>query len=110
LPDYITPTATANGGDPGTDPSLYNINSNQITKTNKSGTDWFHEVFKSAPRTFHNITASGGSEKSSYLMSVNYLNERGTLLNTYLKRYAMRVNTNFAIGDHIRVGENAYIF
>jgi TonB-linked SusC/RagA family outer membrane protein len=109
LPDYITPTATANGG-PGTDPSLYNINSNQITKTNKSGTDWFHEVFKAAPRQFHNITASGGSEKSNYLMSVNYLNERGTLLNTYLKRYAMRVNTNFAIGDHIRVGENAYIF
>jgi TonB-linked SusC/RagA family outer membrane protein len=109
LKDYITPTA-ANEGDPGTNPATYNINSNQITKTNKVGTDWFHEVFKSAPRTFHNITASGGSDKSSYLMSVNYLNEKGTLLNTYLKRYAMRVNTNFAVGDHIRVGENAYLF
>jgi len=109
LKDYITPTA-ANEGDPGTNPATYNINSNQITKTNKVGTDWFHEVFKSAPRTFHNITASGGGEKSSYLMSVNYLNEKGTLLNTYLKRYAMRVNTNFAIGDHIRIGENAYLF
>jgi TonB-linked SusC/RagA family outer membrane protein len=109
LKDYITPTA-ANEGDPGTNPATYNINSNQITKTNKVGTDWFHEVFKSAPRTFHNITASGGSDKSNYLMSVNYLNEQGTLLNTYLKRYAMRVNTNFAIGDHIRVGENAYLY
>jgi TonB-linked SusC/RagA family outer membrane protein len=109
LKDYITPTA-ANQGDPNTAPSTYNINSNQITKTNKVGTDWFHEVFKSAPRTFHNITASGGSEKSSYLMSANYLNEQGTLLNTYLKRYALRVNTNFAIGDHIRIGENAYMF
>jgi len=109
LKDYITPTA-ANTGDPNTAPSTYNLQSNQITKTNKVGTDWFHEVFKSAPRTFHNITASGGSDKSSYLMSVNYLNEQGTLLNTYLKRYAMRVNTNFAIGDHIRVGENAYLF
>jgi TonB-linked SusC/RagA family outer membrane protein len=109
IPDYITPTAAASGA-PGTDPSTYNINSNQITKANKIGTDWFHEVFKSAPRTFHNITASGGNDKSSYLMSANYLNEQGTLLNTYLKRYALRINTNFAIGDHIRIGENAYMF
>jgi len=109
IPDYITPTATAAGG-AGTDPKLYNINSNQITKANKTGTDWFHEVFKSAPQTFHNITASGGSDKSNYLMSVNYINQQGTLLNTYLKRYALRANTTFAIGDHLRVGENAYMF
>ncbi len=109
LKDYITPTA-ANEGDPGTNLATYNITTNQITKTNKTGTDWFHEVFKSAPRTFHNITASGGSEKSTYLMSANYLNEQGTLLNTFLKRYALRANTNFAIGDHVRVGENAYLY
>lgn len=109
LPDYIIPTKAASGA-PKTNISTYNIPDNQITKTNKTGTDWFHEVFKSAPRTFHNITASGGSDKSNYLMSANYLNEQGTLLNTYLKRYALRINTNFAIGDHIRIGENAYMF
>jgi len=113
LPDYITPT-NGHNGDPLTDPSKYvldpTIIDNQITKANKVGTDWFHEVFKSAPQTFHNITASGGSDKSTYLMSANYINQQGTLLNTYLKRYALRVNTNFSIGDHLRVGENAYMF
>ena len=29
-------------------PSTYNIVSNQITKTNLTGTDWFHEIFKPA--------------------------------------------------------------
>ncbi|PWK80518.1 TonB-linked SusC/RagA family outer membrane protein [Mucilaginibacter oryzae] len=113
IPDYITP-AGAKEGDPNTNPSTYLLNpsvtDNQITRANKQGTDWFHEVFKPAPVQSHNITASGGSDKSTYLMSVNYLNQQGTLLNTYFKRYSVRANTQFAIGPHIRVGENAYIF
>lgn len=113
IPDFITP-AGAKNGDPKTDPSTYLLNpftaDNQITRANKQGTDWFHEVFKPAPIQSHNITASGGSEKSTYLMSVNYFNQQGTLIDTYFKRYSVRANTQFAIGNHIRVGENAYIF
>ncbi len=108
IPDYITPTA-AKAGDPGTDPTTYNINSNQITKANKSGTDWFHEIFKPAMMQSHTITASGGNDKSTYLFSVGYLNQQGTLINTYLKRYTARMNTTFNIKDHIRVGENAFV-
>ncbi len=115
IPDYLTP-AGAKAGDPNTDPSTYVLNpaknggDNQITKANKQGTDWFHEVFKSAPLQSHNLTASGGSDKSTYLMSVNYFNQQGTLIDTYFKRYSVRANTNFNIGNHIRVGENAYVF
>ncbi|WP_184549582.1 SusC/RagA family TonB-linked outer membrane protein [Mucilaginibacter sp. FT3.2] len=115
IPDYLTP-AGAHAGDPNTDPSTYVLNpslaggDNQITKANKQGTDWFHEVFKAAPIQSHNITASGGNDKSTYLMSVNYLNQQGTLIDTYFKRYSVRANTMFNIGNHVRVGENAYIF
>ncbi|MDN3579684.1 SusC/RagA family TonB-linked outer membrane protein [Mucilaginibacter flavus] len=113
VPDYLTPQG-AKAGAPNTDPSTYVLNpyitDNQITKANKQGTDWFHEVFKPAPIQSHNVTASGGSEKSTYLMSVNYFNQQGTLIDTYDKRYSVRANTLFAIGNHIRVGENAYIF
>jgi hypothetical protein len=52
LKDYITPTAAAERRCWTLDPATYNINSNQITKANKVGTDWFHEVFKSAPQNF----------------------------------------------------------
>jgi TonB-linked SusC/RagA family outer membrane protein len=113
IPDYITPQG-GKEGDPKTNPSTYLLNpfvtDNQITRANKQGTDWFHEVFKSAPIQSHNITASGGSDKSSYLMSVNYFNQQGTLIDTYFKRYSVRANTTFALGNHVRVGENAYIF
>ncbi|MFI5139343.1 MAG: SusC/RagA family TonB-linked outer membrane protein [Sphingobacteriales bacterium] len=115
IPDYITP-AGAHTGDPNTAPSAYNMNttngigSNPITLANKVGTDWFKTVFRAAPIQQHSITASGGSEKSTYLMSVNYLNEQGTLLSTYDKRYGIRANTAFVVADHVRVGENAYFY
>ncbi len=82
----------------------------QITKTNKTGTDWFHEIFQPAPIQSHTISASGGSDKSAYYFSLGYFNQQGTLIETYLKRYSARINTVFNVADHVRIGENAYIF
>jgi TonB-linked SusC/RagA family outer membrane protein len=69
-----------------------------------NGTDWFHSIFTNAPTEQHTVTASGGTDKSTFLYSLNYVNQTGTLLGTYEKRYQARVNTNFNVG-HIRFGE-----
>lgn len=109
LPDYLTPTG-AFEGDPNADPSKYNINSNQITRANKAGTNWYNEITRQALAQSHNISVSGGTDKSAYLFSVGYLNEQGIAVNSFLKRYSVRANTLFNVQDHIRIGENAYIF
>ncbi|PJJ76672.1 TonB-linked SusC/RagA family outer membrane protein [Thermoflavifilum aggregans] len=114
LPDYIDPGGKMEG-DPAVDPKLYNIDYNkgpiyQIVRANKQGTDWFHECFKPALIQSHTGTLSGGSDKSTYLFSLGYFDQQGTLIATYLKRYSARVNTSFHITDHIRAGENAYMF
>jgi len=116
LPDYIAPGGLKEG-DPGVDPSLYNVDPNyknpsdldnfyRITKANKQGTDWFHEIFKPAPITSHNVSVSGSSDQGSYFLSFYYFNQEGTLKNTYLKRYAIRSNSSFNVSQHIRIGEN----
>ena len=117
LPAYLVAGGSSgvSASNPAVNPALYNIDYSkggiyQIVAANQSGTDWFHEAFKPAPIQSHTLTASGGSDKSTYLFSVNYFNQQGTLLNTYLKRYATRMNTSFNIKNHIRVGENAYLF
>ncbi|HEY4110280.1 TonB-dependent receptor [Puia sp.] len=120
LPDYLTPTPYISDPTLGLlvnpdyasqqNPSTYDIVDNKITKTNKIGTDWFHEIFKPAPWQQHSISASGSTDRSSYYFSFNYLNQEGTLIDTYSKRYAVRANTVFNVKNHIRVGENAYIF
>lgn len=116
LPDYIIP-AGAHNGDPSVNPALYNVNPNytdpndynnfyRIVKANKTGTDWFHEVFKSAPIQSHNISLSGGSDQGNYLFSVNYYNQQGTLIDTYEKRYTIRSNSQYNVSKNFRVGEN----
>lgn len=116
LPDYIRP-AGAKEGDPSVDPSLYFVNPfytdpdepnsfNQITRANKTGTNWFREVTRNAPIMSHNLNVSGGNESAKYLLSMNYFNQQGIVINTFLKRYAIRSNTSFNVARNIRVGEN----
>ena len=120
LPDYIYAgpgvEGVGNEGDPAVDPSKYFFdpanpsNDYLLQRINKNGTDWFHEVFKAAPTQSHNLTVSGGTDKSSYLFSLGYLNQQGTLIETYLKRYSIRSNTEVKINNKLRVGENLYAF
>jgi len=106
----------AMAGDPAVNPSNYNHDATDgtgpgndylIQAFNKTGrgTDWFHEAFKNAPTQSHSITASGANNKNAYLMSFQYLDQQGTLINTYKKRVSLRVNNTYNIKQHIRVGE-----
>ena len=120
LPDYISAGSSdpygIHDGNPAVDPSKYNVNPfytsgdpsgfYRITKSNKAGTDWYHEIFKSAPIQSHNVALSGSSDAATYLFSLNYFNQKGTLIDTYDKRYTVRANTSFNVSKHIRVGEN----
>ncbi|MEX2232958.1 MAG: TonB-dependent receptor [Cyclobacteriaceae bacterium] len=119
MPDYMYRGPSGAGvafeGDPAVDPSRYfyaspNRGQNYIIqKINKEGTDWFHELFKKAPSTEHNVSISGGTEKTKYLFSLGYLDQQGTLINTFLKRYSARINTEFNLAKNIRIGENLNI-
>ncbi|MGZ3833900.1 MAG: TonB-dependent receptor plug domain-containing protein, partial [Mucilaginibacter sp.] len=77
---------------------------------NGAGTDWFHAIFKAAPIQQHSVTASGANGKNNYLFSLAYTNQQGTLIDTYMKRYQARFNTNFSLSDHVRVGESVQVF
>jgi TonB-linked SusC/RagA family outer membrane protein len=109
IPNYIFGT----GGAPGAasvDPTKYALYTDQYTAANKTGTDWFHEIFHDAPMTSHTVSVSQGTDRSSFYMSLGYFDQQGTLLETRLKRYSARINTIFNVGNKIRVGENAYFF
>ncbi|MEJ7766940.1 MAG: TonB-dependent receptor [Chitinophagaceae bacterium] len=120
LPDFVYAgpggAGTAMAGDPRVDPAKYNLdpknsaNNYLIQEVNKTGTDWYHAMFKRAPMTNHNITASGGTDRSNYLFSLGYLDQQGSVLESSLKRYSARINTSYKLGKNIRVGENAYFF
>ncbi len=114
LPDFIEPVGAKEGE---VDFDRYYVNPHytdyddynsfyRITRANKKGTDWFHEIFKPAQMMTHNLMVSGGADRGNYMLSLNYLNQDGLLINTHLKRYTMRSNSQFNITDKIRIGQN----
>ncbi|WP_421804436.1 SusC/RagA family TonB-linked outer membrane protein [Flagellimonas sp.] len=71
-----------------------------------NGTDWQNEVFRSAPISSHNLSASGGSEKTSFYASLNYFNQEGVVKNSGIKRYTGRINIDTKIGERAQMGIN----
>ncbi len=110
LPDYVIEGGATNIGvkanDPLANPSLYNYADYRILKTNKTGTNWWKELFQPAMTQNHQLTLSGANDKSNYAISMGFLDDKGILLNSYFKRLSLRVNTQFKIKPWLRIGEN----
>lgn len=67
----------------------------------KGDGDWRVEnLLQNAPQQSHNITFSGGSSSSTYLLSVGYLNQRNNFIGPDYgyKRYNIRLNQSTEVG------------
>ena len=70
------------------------------------GTDWQNEVMTSAPMQNHNLSLSGGSEKTTYYASFNYFDQDGVVRNTGIQKFGGRLNLNQKVGDRFNIGVN----
>jgi TonB-linked SusC/RagA family outer membrane protein len=68
------------------------------------GTDWQDELFRKALMTSHNISISGGSEKSIYSFGAGYLNQDGIALGSSFKRLSLRGSLESQIKSWLRGG------
>jgi TonB-linked SusC/RagA family outer membrane protein len=113
IPDYVLAGSSGGlfEGNPAVDPSRYNFNQNgfyQIVRANKSGTDWFKEMTQQSLTKSHNLSASGGTEKSLYSLSLGYYSEEGLLKYTNYDRYSIRANSEFKITSRLTVGQTLF--
>ena len=111
--DGVTPTHPQYGNGPtpvipsfirGTDAQPYDKVTNKITRG--ANTNWQDEIFQTAAMQNYDISIQGGNEKSRYLMSAGYQKTDGIQLNTGFERLVTRLNTEFDVTDHIRIGEH----
>lgn len=87
------------------DIELYRNGSKPDTHPN---TDWYNEVFKPfAMETQHNLSVMGGSESTTYMASLAYLNQDGLSKEKNYKRYNGRVNLDSKITNWLSAGLNA---
>lgn len=69
-------------------------------------TNWFNEITRDAFFQSHNISISGGSEKSSNYLGLSYLFEEGILKRNSAERATVRLNNKLSISDKLRVASN----
>jgi TonB-linked SusC/RagA family outer membrane protein len=99
--------------------ALHNANGGVLTYTQadfdayrngtKKSSDWYDAVFrKHAMQQQHNLTATGGSENTTYLISGGFTDQDGLFKSGDLnyKRYNVRSNVTSRIGKRITINLN----
>lgn len=71
-----------------------------------ANTDWNQEVFGTGTNQSYQLSMSGGSEKSRYLLSGNYLKADGIVRPASFERYSLRLNLDNDVRSWLSVGTN----
>ncbi|GHT11896.1 SusC/RagA family TonB-linked outer membrane protein [Bacteroidia bacterium] len=103
IADWTAANANPNGTY--TDPTTGNQIPNWLAYPN---TDWAQELFQPTYYHKHGLSVSGGSEVSTYLLSLGYQDNPGTLENTGLQRFNIRANVETKIANFITFGTQTY--
>ncbi|MBL7813387.1 MAG: TonB-dependent receptor [Saprospiraceae bacterium] len=73
---------------------------------NFANVDWFDAVYKPAPLNMQFLSASGGTDATKYLVSVEYSDQKGIMDNTNANRLQFRANLDSKISNHLSFGVN----
>ncbi len=71
------------------------------------GTDWQDAVLRTAIQQSHELSITGGGDKSRYAFSANYTNQDGILLNSGFERYNFHTNVEWELQKDLKFGVNA---
>jgi TonB-dependent starch-binding outer membrane protein SusC len=89
-----------------------NANGYALTQAEKDAlaagvsTDWQKLIYEDAPITNHNLSVSGGSDKSKYSLSAGYFRQGGIIPNQDYSRYTVRSTMDHQLNKRIKVGMN----
>lgn len=68
------------------------------------GTDWQDAMFQHGQLQNHQLSFSGGKDKTTYYLSLNYFNQKGILIGSDFKRYALRFNLDHQLKSWLKIG------
>jgi TonB-dependent starch-binding outer membrane protein SusC len=71
----------------------------QIAQLRTVNTNWQDVLFKKGALQSHELSASGGNDKTTFFVSGSIFNQEGTVIQTKLKRYNARINLRHESGN-----------
>ncbi|WKN45006.1 SusC/RagA family TonB-linked outer membrane protein [Tunicatimonas pelagia] len=93
--------AANNGRDP-----IYDGVNRPLPEELGEGTDWQDEIFRTALVHSYNLTVSGGSENTRYLVSGNYFDQDGIIIESNFKRGGLKFNLDQQVSSRLKFGVN----
>lgn len=69
-----------------------------------TGTDWQDEMFSKALMTSHNLSVTGGNEKSNYALGGGYLNQDGIAVGSGFRRLNLRGSFDSQVKEYLKMG------
>ena len=70
------------------------------------GTDWQKELFNTALMQSYNLSASGGSESTTYSLGIGYLDQEGIAIGSSFDRFNLRGVVDSQVKSFLKVGVN----
>ena len=70
------------------------------------GTDWQDEIFQLAAMHSHQISITGGTDRSTYAITGGFFDQDGIIINSNFKRFTTRMNLDHQVNDWIKVGSS----
>ena len=86
------------------DNEVYKNNFYPDPKSLGEGVDWQDLIFREAKIQNHQLSISGGSEKTQLVLSLNYFDQDGIIIKSNFKRYSVRLNLDHRISNSIKIG------
>ena len=68
--------------------------------------DWYGALLRKAPLQSYNLTVTSNTDKTSTALVAGVYNQEGVVLNNSYKRYSLRMNTDYALSDKVKIGFN----
>lgn len=75
----------------------------EIARLSGVNTNWFDEIFEMAFNHNHTVTLSGGSERTTYYASLNYLSQEGVMPNNKYDRLGANLKLTHDFNKRLRV-------
>ncbi len=85
---------------------FYNDYYERITSPSGINTDWFNAATRTAITNNFTATVSSGADKSTYFLSLAYLDQDSYVINNEFKRYSARINYEYKSSEKFRFGNN----
>ncbi|MBN8668277.1 MAG: TonB-dependent receptor [Chitinophagales bacterium] len=72
-----------------------------------TGTDWQDAMFRTGTVQSHQLSFSGGKDKTNYYLSAGYFTQKGILIGSDFKRYSTRFSLDHQIKSWMKIGVSA---